>query len=102
MAKNGDKTYLASSDLSLTDYDNFINHFNNRWKIEEFHRGLKQTTGIEKCSSIKSTSQQNHIFSSFAAFIKLETKRLKECVSWYEQKAIISRQSTISYLNANA
>lgn len=102
VAKNGDKTYLASSDLDLTDYDDFTSHFNNRWKIEEFHRGLKQTTGIEKCSSIKSVSQQTHIFSSFTAFIKLETNRLKEHISWYEQKAIISRQSTISYLSANA
>lgn len=23
-------------------------HFHQRWKIEEFHRGIKQTMGIEK------------------------------------------------------
>lgn len=102
VAKNGDITYLATNDLTLIDYDNFTNHFKNRWKIEEFHRGIKQTTGIEKCPSIKSTSQQTHIFASFTAFIKFETKRLKEHISWYEQKAVISRGSTFNYLGANA
>jgi len=102
VATNGDITYLCTDDLSLVDYDDFIFHFNHRWKIEEFHRGLKQTTGIEKCYSVKSLCQQTHIFSAFVAFIKLETCRLKENISWYEQKAIICRSATYSYLYANA
>lgn len=100
--KNGDITYLATSDLDLTDYDNFISHHDKRWQIEEFHRGIKQTTGIEKCYSIKSASQKTHIFASFTAFIKLEKNRLKNKISWYEQKAVISRMATIDYLRANA
>jgi hypothetical protein len=100
--KNGDITYLATSDLSLTDYDEFIGHHDHRWMIEEFHRGLKQTTGIEKCYSIKSASQKTHIFAAFVAFLKLERNRLEYKVSWYEQKAMISRMATASYLGANA
>lgn len=100
--KNGDITYLATSNLSLTDYDKFIGHHNHRWMIEEFHRGIKQTTGIEKCYSVKAASQKTHIFASFTAFVKLETVRLKERVSWYEQKAAISRYAAFHYLNANA
>ena len=101
--QDGDITYLATDNLSLTDYDNFTNHFKNRWKIEEFHRGIKQTTGIEKCYSVKSVSQRTHIYSAFTAFIKLERRRFKEHISWYEQKAMINRNSTASYLNmANA
>lgn len=101
LAKNGDCTYLATDDLSLTDYDDFTDHFQNRWKIEEFHRGIKQTTEIEKCESVRAASQRTHIFSSFVAFVKLERKRLKSGISWYEQKAMISRLSTAHYL-ANA
>jgi hypothetical protein len=96
---NGDIKYLATDDLELIDYDKFTNHFENRWKIEEFHRGIKQTTGIENCYSIKASSQKTHIFAAFTAFIKLETKRIKEHISWYEQKAQINRNATISYLN---
>lgn len=100
--KKGDVTYLATSDLELTDYDEFIDHHKKRWQIEEFHRGIKQTTGIEKCYSIKASSQKTHIFASFTAFIRLEKNRIKEQISWYEQKAIISRNATFNYLGANA
>lgn len=99
VATNGDITYLAASDLSLTDYDDFTRHFSNRWKIEEFHRGIKQTTGIEKCHSIKSKSQQTHIFAAFMAFFKLERARIRGGVSWYEQKISITRISIANYLN---
>lgn len=102
VATNGDITYLATNHLTLTDYDKFISHFQNRWRIEEFHRGLKQTTGIEKCYSIKASSQQTHIFASFVAFIKLEACRIKEQISWYEQKSVICRGAVFSYLYANA
>lgn len=96
--QDGGKTYLSTSDLSLTNYDNFINHFQHRWAVEEFHRGIKQTTGIEKCYSIKAVSQKTHIFAAFMAFIKLEKKRKKEKISWYEQKAMIGRSSVSIYL----
>ncbi len=95
---NGDIKYLATDDLELTDYDEFTNHFQHRWEIEEFHRGLKQTTGIEKCYSIKASSQKTHIFAAFTAFIKLEARRIKEHISWYEQKAQITRNATTNYL----
>jgi len=85
--KNGDMRYLATNDLTLTDYETFSAHSKKRWTIEEFHRGIKQTTGIEKCYSIKKRSQLTHIFACFVAFLKLEFQRLKTGVSWYEQKA---------------
>lgn len=102
VASNGDITYLATSNLALTDYDEFLFHFHHRWKVEEFHRGIKQTTGIEKCYSVKKECQQTHIFSSFVAFIKLEACRIREHISWYEQKSMIGRGATYAYLYANA
>ena len=85
--KNGDMRYLATNDMTLTDYETFSTHSKKRWIIEEFHRGIKQTTGIEKCYSIKKRSQLTHIFACFVAFVRLEFERLKTGVSWYEQKA---------------
>lgn len=103
VAKNGDITYLATNDLSLTDYDEFTGRFKQRWNIEEFHRGIKQTTGIEKCYSIKAQSQKTHIFAAFVAFIRLEAVRISKQISWYEQKARIARFATANYLDyANA
>ena len=103
VATNGDITYLATNDFSLTDYDEFTGHFQQRWNIEEFHRGIKQTTGIEKCYSVKAESQKAHIFSAFTAFVRLEAVRISESISWYEQKASITRFATTNYINyANA
>lgn len=99
---NGDRTYLATNDLALLKYDDFIHHFDYRWKIETFHRGIKQTTGIEKCYATRVASQKTHIFASFVAFAKLETGRIKEQISWYEQKAIINRCATTAYLSSFA
>jgi putative transposase len=102
VAKDGDITYLATDDLGLEDYEKFTGHFEKRWKIEEFHRGIKQTTGIEKCYSTLAGSQETHIFAAFTAFIKLEVKRIKEHISWYEQKAQTNRYLTFNYLKFNS
>lgn len=85
--KNGDIRYVCTNDLTLTEYPTLSAHSKKRWTIETFHRGIKQTTGIEKCYSIKKRSQLTHIFASFVAFVRLEFQRLKTGVSWYEQKA---------------
>lgn len=98
VATNGDITYLATNDLSLTDYEEFTGHFQQRWNIEEFHRGIKQTTGIEKCYSTQAASQKTHIFAAFVAFVRLEITRIYEHISWYEQKASITRLATANYI----
>ncbi len=94
VVKNGDVRYVVTNDLSLTDIDTLKNHNDHRWNIETFHRGIKQTTGIENCYSILEKSQRNHIFASFVTFLKLEYTRLHDGISWYEQKAIYARMGT--------
>jgi len=84
--ENGDITYIATNDLSLTDSETIKSHSDHRWKIETFHRGIKQCCGIERCYSILERSQRNHILCAFLAFLKLEWKRIQNGISWYEQK----------------
>lgn len=93
--KNGDIRYVCTNDLSLTKYAALSAHSKKRWTIETFHRGIKQTTGIEKCYSIKKRSQLTHIFACFVAFIKLEFQRIKTGISWYAQKAHAVRMGVI-------
>lgn len=92
--KDDDIRYAVTDDLSIPDIETFKQHMDHRWNIETFHRGIKQTTGIEKCYSIKEVTQRNHIFASFVAFITLERTRLKTGISWYEQKAHYGRIGT--------
>lgn len=96
--KNGDTRYLTSSDLSLADYETFVDEWRKRWPIEMFHQGLKQTTGVGNCSAQRTHAQKIHIFSSMVAFLKLEAVRQKTGRTWYEQKAEITRPATRSYL----
>jgi len=43
-----------------------------RWKIEEFHREIKQLTGIEKCQARKRRIQKNHIACAMLVWAKLK------------------------------
>jgi hypothetical protein len=49
--------------------------FNRRvrahWKIEQFHRELKQLTGVEKCECRKARIQRNHIACAMLVWIRL-------------------------------
>ena len=98
--KEDDIRYVVTNDLSLTDFETLKNHNDHRWNIETFYRGIKQTTGIEKCYSIVERSQRNHIFTSFISFVKLEYTRIHDGLSWYEQKAIYARIGTQCALGA--
>jgi len=42
-----------------------------RWKIERFHRELKQVTGVEKCQCRKARIQRNHIACAVLVWIRL-------------------------------
>jgi hypothetical protein len=42
-----------------------------RWHIEQAHRELKQTTGIEKCQCRKERIQRNHIACAILVWVKL-------------------------------
>ena len=42
-----------------------------RWKIEQFHRELKQNTGVEKCQCRKARAQRNHIGCAILVWIRM-------------------------------
>src|SRR3954452_19984473 len=43
-----------------------------RWKIEEFHREAKQSTGIERCQCRKGRIQRNHIACALLVWSRLK------------------------------
>jgi len=42
-----------------------------RWKIEQFHREIKQTTGIESCQCRSARIQRNHIACAMLVWIRM-------------------------------
>lgn len=68
--------YLVSSDLTLTYY-NMVAIYQRRWKVEEYHKSLKQHVCLCKSPTKRVRTQSNHIFASIYAFFKLERLSLK-------------------------
>lgn len=96
-APNGTVKYWATSneELSIDEFDRLRR---TRWRIENYHRGLKQHCGVSRCQSRSRTSQITHIAASILAFIKLEITRLAQKLSWHEQKQNITRNAIRCYL----
>ena len=92
--------YVVTNDLDLTSFKKLKAHNDKRWTVETFHRGIKQTTGIEKCYSTLASSQKTHIYACYLAFIKLEFTRIQTSKSWYEQKNELHRIVTRNVLLA--
>ena len=57
--------YIATNDLSQSSTDVVQEVCKVRWKVEEFHRELKQLTGVESCQCRKGRIQRNHIACEF-------------------------------------
>jgi Transposase DDE domain len=75
VAPNGDIEWVITNDL-----DHAVNLFvadlnnDNRWQVEDFHRGFKQLTGSEKCQCRKARSQRNHLACCYHAWVSLKVK----------------------------
>lgn len=92
--------YLGTDDLTLSA-DAAESLFGARWEIEEFHRGLKQTTGVAECAARIPQAQRTHIATALLAFLALERYRLRTGIPWTEAKARLTR-SGIADLLASA
>jgi hypothetical protein len=73
-----DKTdYIATNDLSQSSTDVAQKVCKIRWKVEEFHREIKQLTGIESCQCRKGRLQRNHIACAMLVWLRLKNLAYK-------------------------
>jgi DDE family transposase len=56
------------------------------FKIEQYHRNLKQYCGVESCQARKANAQMGHILLSIRAVVRMEWIRIKQNISLHEQK----------------
>ena len=78
--------YVVTNDLTQGSADGVRNASAIRWKVEEFHRELKQTTGLEQCQARKQRSQRNHINLCMQAWMVMKTKARELNTTIYEVK----------------
>jgi hypothetical protein len=97
VAPNGDTEHWITNDLAMDDLTR-VTYAERAWAIEEYHRGLKQCTEVERCPARLARSQRNHIGLALRAFVRLEYHRYRSGVSWFEAKWGIIRQAVQAYL----
>ncbi|KIC75952.1 hypothetical protein DB41_GU00010, partial [Neochlamydia sp. TUME1] len=54
-----------------------------RWRIEEYHKSIKQNASLEKSPTKIARSQRNRIFSSLIAYCKLEFLKIKTLLNHF-------------------
>ncbi len=97
VATNGDAEYRATSDLHLGALER-LRYRDYSWRIEEYHRGLKQFCGAERCQARRAEAQRNHIGMSVRAFLRLECHCFALGLNWLQVKLDVIRDAVRAYL----
>jgi len=84
--------FLVSNDLNLSAND-FSTTYQKRWKVEEFHKSMKQNASFAKSPTRTIHTQSNHIFCAIWAYVKLEKLKFQTHLNHFQLKAKL-------YLNA--
>jgi len=77
--------YLVTNDLE-SSADQIYEVYKKRWRIEEYHKSIKQNASLEKSPTKVVRSQRNHIFASIIAYCKLEFLKVKTCLNHFALK----------------
>ena len=96
-ARDGGVEYWATNDLKMKR-DEWERYAGVTWRVEEYHRGLKQCCGVEQTQVRSTQAQIKHISLALRAFTRLEWHRLHTGISWYEAKKAIIREAIRTYL----
>ena len=89
--------YLVTNDLN-SDADHIYEIYQKRWKIEEYHKSIKQNSSLEKSPTRTPRSQTNHLFASIIGYCKLEFLKLKTCLNHFALKyKLILKANQMAY-----
>ena len=92
--------YVVTNDTSHYCTDDIQKVCAIRWYIEQFHRELKQLTGIEKCQCRKQRIQRNHIACAILVWTKLKSIAYLTKKTIYELKHELLKNYLIQALRS--
>lgn len=78
--------YLVSSDTDL-DQAHLTTIYQRRWKVEEYHKSLKQNASLGQSPTKTLPTQTTHFFAAVLAYTKLEMLKLKCGLGHFRLKA---------------
>lgn len=90
--------YLISNDLTLSG-SSLYTIYKKRWKVEEYHKSIKQNASMKKSPARTVRSQLNHIFSAIYSFFKLEKLKLSTNMNHFAMRYKILLKANITAIN---
>lgn len=89
--------FIVTNDKTCRSVDAVRKACAVRWKIEQLHRELKQTCGIERCQCRIGRIQRNHIACSFLVWNRLKSLAYQSTKTVYQiktapLKALLARE----------
>jgi hypothetical protein len=84
--------YIVTNDVSVETTEAAKSVGGYRWKIEQFHREVKQLTGVAKCQARKGRKQRNHICIAFVVWHQLHELATQMKTTMYEVKHLPLRE----------
>lgn len=90
--------YVVTNDMTQDSLEAVQEEYDLRWKIEEFHREVKQVTGIEKCQCRIGRIQRNHIACAIMVWNCLKKVANASSATIYQVKSGLLRNYLIQEL----
>jgi Transposase DDE domain len=90
--------YLVSSDEKLS-FQQIISLYQKRWKVEEYHKSLKNNASLQASPTKTTKTQANHIFMSLIAYCKLELLKIKNGLNHFAFKALLYTKAMATVMN---
>ena len=78
--------YLVCSDLTAT-YQQITTFYQKRWRVEEYHKSLKNNASLALSPTRTVKTQSNHLFLSLIGYCKLELFRMRKGLNHFALKA---------------
>ena len=97
-ATDGTSEYWAASLEAMTEAERET-HAKRAWRIEMYHRALKQQCLIERAQCRRLRPVLNHIGLCIRAFVRIESHCYREKMSWVQAKTSIIRDAVRAYLS---
>lgn len=89
--------YLVTNDIE-SDADRIYEIYQKRWRVEEYHKSIKQNSSLEKSPTRTERTQQNHLFASLIGYCKLEFLRMKTHLNHFALKyKLILKANQMAY-----
>lgn len=89
--------YLVSNDMT-SSAERLYEVYQKRWRIEEYHKSIKQNASLTKSPTRTVKTQCNHIYASIIAYCKLEMLKIKTHLNHFAIKyKLIVRANQIAW-----